>query len=79
MRGYLSDRFGLPPGTLTPTEVRSLLAAHGIKEATATDIVGFLEGCDAVRYASGTMGSLSASQAAKKVSAWIKRIEGDTR
>lgn len=79
MTGYLSDRFGLPPGTLTPDEVRSLLAAHGIEETTTAQIVGFLDACDAVCYAPGAMGTPSAAEAAAKVRGWIKRIDERTR
>ncbi|UCC31338.1 MAG: BatD family protein [Phycisphaerales bacterium] len=77
--GYLSDRFGLPPATLTPGEVRSLLAAHGLEGTTAIEIVDFLETCDALRYAPSAVGNLSAAQAAGRVRGWIKRIEGGTR
>ncbi len=75
MTGYLSDRFGLGPGTLTPGEVRTLLTTHGIQESTATAIVDFLQTCDAAFYAPGALGTLSVPQAAAKVSGWIKRIE----
>lgn len=75
MTGYLSDRFGLGPGTLTPGEVRTLLTTHGIQESTAEAIVDFLQTCDAVLYAPGAMRTLSVPQAAAKVSGWIKRIE----
>jgi len=77
--GYLSDRFALPPATLTPGEVRSLLATHGLEDTTAAEIVAFLETCDAVRYAPSAVGNLSASQAAGRVRGWIKLIEGGTR
>ncbi len=75
MTGYLSDRFGLGPGTLTPAEVRTLLTTHGIQESTATAIVDFLQTCDAVLYAPGALGTLAVPQAAAKVAGWIKRIE----
>ncbi len=75
MTGYLSDRFGLGPGTLTPGEVRTLLTTHGIQESTATAIVDFLQTCDAVLYAPGALGTLSVPQTAAKVAGWIKQIE----
>ncbi len=73
--GYLADRFGAPPGMLTPDEVRTLLATHGIEETTSAEIVDFLQTCDAVRYAPSAIGTVSVSRAATDVSDWIKRIE----
>jgi hypothetical protein len=43
----------------------------------ATTISDFLEKCDAVRYASGTMDALTPSDAADEVRRWIKRLEGE--
>ncbi|MGB2985089.1 MAG: BatD family protein, partial [Phycisphaerae bacterium] len=79
MTGYLADRFGPEPGTLTPSDVQSLLSANGIEEAMVTQIEDFLERCDASRFAPGTMGALSPSQAATTLRGWIKRIERGTR
>jgi hypothetical protein len=73
--GYLSDRFGLGRGTLTPEEVKSLLESRGIEDGTVSRIVGFLQTCDAARYAPGAFGALSIPQAAKMISGWIDRIE----
>jgi hypothetical protein len=82
MTGYLSDRFGLGSSTLTPGEVRSLLATSGLEEGTAAKIVDFLEECDAVSYAPTETGKLPAAEVRRRrvnVRGWIKRIEGDTR
>jgi hypothetical protein len=75
MTSYLADRFCLPPGAVTPDEVRTLLATSGMDAATADQIAGFLESCDATRYAPGATGTLSPSQAAANVRDWITRIE----
>lgn len=75
MTSYLSDRFCLPPGALTPHEVQSLLATSGTDIATAYQIAAFLENCDAARYAPGAMETFSPSQAASNVRDWIARIE----
>ncbi|MEK7732023.1 MAG: hypothetical protein AAB363_09240, partial [Planctomycetota bacterium] len=75
MTTYLADRFCLPPGALTPHEVRTLLATSGVDAATADQISEFLENCDAARYAPGVIGTLSPSQAAANVRDWIARIE----
>jgi len=75
MTSYLSDRFCLPPGALTPHEVRTLLATSGTNAVTSSQIAGFLENCDAARYAPGAIGTLSPTQAAASVQNWIERIE----
>ena len=75
MTSYLADRFCLPPGAVTPDEVRTLLVTGGMDAATADQIAGFLESCDATRYAPGAIGTLSPSQAVANVRDWIARIE----
>jgi len=78
MTSYLADRFCLPPGTLTPHEVRTLLVTSGTDVATSGQVAGFLENCDAALYARGAIGTLSPSQAAANVRHWIERIERNT-
>ena len=78
MTRYLSDRFNLPPGELTPDDARTLLTARG-EDGLADPIAGFLAACDAVRYAPGVMGTLSAAQAAEKVREWIDGLESGRR
>ena len=77
LRGYVADRFGLPGGTLTPGDVKTLLTENGIDATVAAAISDFLEKCDAVRYASGTLDALTPSDAADEVRRWIKRLEGE--
>jgi len=76
---YLADHFCLPPGAMTPDEVRTLLAAHGADAVTADQIARFLETGDAARYAPGAMGALSPREAAAQVREWIERVERSTR
>lgn len=75
MTSYLADRFCLPPGAVTPDEVRTLLVRSGTDAGTAQQVVQFLENCDAARYAPGAVGALPPSQAAVHVQTWIERIE----
>ncbi len=79
LTGYLADRFGLPPGTLTPREARVALAVAGTNGSMADDVSRFLETCDAARYARGAAGSLSPAQAAADLRRWIDQIERSTR
>lgn len=78
LTSYLADRFCLPPGALTPAEVRTLLTTSGADAATSEQIARFLENCDASRYAPGAIGTPSSSQAATNVREWIERIERST-
>ncbi len=79
MRSYVANRFCLPPGALTPSEVRTLLTTSGMEAAAADQIAQFLENCDAARYAPGAIGTLSTSQTAANVREWIVRIERSAR
>ena len=79
LKDYLSDRFNLPPGELTPTEAMTVLTEHGADDTTAGEVAEFLETCNAARYVPGAVGTMSADQAADNIRAWIKRIERTTR
>ena len=79
MIGYLADRFDLPPGELTPDEVRGLLTTHGADATLTSEVARFVENRDAVRYAPSATGNPPPAQAAARVEEWIKRIERTTR
>jgi hypothetical protein len=76
---YLSDHFDLPPGQLTPNEVRCLLHANSPDAELADEICRFLETCDAARYAPSSLGDVSATETVTRIRGWIKRIERTTR
>lgn len=73
--GYITDRFNLPPGQLTPNEARRHIIEHDYDESLASQIVTFLETCDAVRYSPGAFDSLSPQQAAENIRNWISILE----
>ena len=73
MTGYVSDRFGLPPGELTPGDVRALLRDRAA--SVADEVAGFLESCDAIRFAPGAKDGLSPADTAASVRRWIAEIE----
>lgn len=79
MTGYVSDRFGLPPGELTPQDVAEVLAMRQVDDTLATEIRSFLESCDTARYAPGAGERVSATQAARQVRKWIQFIERASR
>jgi hypothetical protein len=64
---------------LTPAEVHAHLVLHKVEKATASEIMRFLEVCDAVRYSPDAEGDLSTSQAAENVDRWIRQIEEGAR
>ena len=79
LTGFLCDRLNLPPGERTPDEVRDLLKVRGMADPFADEIVGFLQSCDAVRYAPGAVGSASPAQMISKLRAWLDAVERSVR
>jgi len=72
---YLADKFNVPAGSLTPTDVESTLSSRGISKDFVTEIVGFLEGCDYGRFASSEENSGSAMRYIERAKYIIKRLE----
>lgn len=72
---YLTNRFNLPPGQLTPVDVQKLISHHHYHESLAKQISDFLETCDAVRFAPGAFNSLSPDQAAHNIIQWMAILE----
>ncbi len=79
VKAYVSDRFNLPPGELTPVEIAATLDDHGVDGGLIAEIVTFLDRCNAARYAPGSLDSASLDQAAADIRSWIKRIERTAR
>ncbi|MHC5111604.1 MAG: BatD family protein [Planctomycetota bacterium] len=73
-KGYLADRFNLPPGEITPADASALLngtAATGL----AQDIADFLESCNAVVYAPTEAMEEPVDQTIARVRGWMRDIE----
>lgn len=79
VKGYVCDRFNLPPGELTPPEVAATLDAHGVDQELAGNVVSFLDTCNAAQYAPGAMDAASLDRAANDVRTWIRQIERTAR
>jgi hypothetical protein len=79
LTSHLSDFFDLPPGRLTPVEVRDLLNANTIDSKLVEEVCTFLEMAEATRYTPGMSSELSASEAATRVRRWIGLIERAAR
>ncbi|MCO6438709.1 MAG: BatD family protein [Phycisphaerae bacterium] len=77
LTGFVTDRLDLPPGEVTPGDVRCAMVEHGVDLQLVDEVSGFLELCDAARYAPGQT-STSPSDAAKRVRTWVDRIERAT-
>ncbi|MEK6675213.1 MAG: BatD family protein [Planctomycetota bacterium] len=73
--GYIADRFNLPAGTLTPSEAKTVLENHGVHAEIVQEILGFLERCDAARFAPSSLDSLSVVDLSARVRKWVDRIE----
>ncbi len=79
LTGFLSDRINLPPGTLTPEDVRTHLVSRGLDERQLHDITAFLEQCDGARYAMSESNAHSPKQLAASLREWMTQIERVTR
>ena len=79
LTNYLADRFDLPPGEITPQDARVLLDQRVADDSLTVEVVGFLDACNAVRYAPGAVGELSPRKAVGKIRHWIRRIERGAR
>jgi len=79
LTGFVSDRINLPPGTLTPQDVRMHLGSRGLDERQLNDITEFLEQCDSARYAMSESNAHSPQQLATSLREWLTQIERVTR
>lgn len=79
LTGYVCDRFDLPPGRMTPGEIGEVLAANGLNADLVSEVRGFLESCDAVRYAPGAQDSAALSDATARTRQWIEKLEQAVR
>jgi hypothetical protein len=77
--GYLSDFFNLPPGPLTPLEVRHLLESRAVEPSLTQEIERFLYACDEARYAPANIEPAMPRQAAADIRRWIDRLERTAR
>lgn len=75
LTGYVADRYDLPPGELTPDEVRQRLSREGVSEPLVEEMAAFLELADAVEYAPGSAQEPAVAEAAGKVRLWIKELD----
>jgi len=72
---YLADKFNVPAGGLTPSDIEATLATSGVPEGFLTEIVRFLEECDYCRFASSHKSSEAAREYVRKAAHMIKRLE----
>lgn len=75
MTGFVADRYNLPPGELTPAEVRQLLLREGVDGLLIDEWTAFLELADAVEYAPVSTEEPAVAEAAENVRRWIKLLD----
>ncbi len=76
---YLSDRFSLGAGAVTPMEAGELLRDLGVEASLAEHVVRFLETCDAACYATDAGMTEMVEHATDDVGRWISQIERAAR
>ena len=69
---YVRERFGLPPGAATPSEIAAAVAEHGTPAADCAAVAGFFRACDAARFAPPSDGAVSLAADAR---ALVLRLE----
>lgn len=75
VRGYLSERFNLAGGALTPDDVRTLLDSKSVDNGVSKQIVEFLETADSVRYAPGAASTDSLERLRASMDRWLDHLE----
>jgi hypothetical protein len=72
---YLADKFNVPAGGLTPSDIESTLSASGAPEGFVRDIVRFLEECDYRRFASLRRSPEAAREHVRNAARMLERLE----
>ncbi len=75
LTGFISDRFGLPPGELTPSDAQQIIADRTRDAVLAANVADFLASCDMARFAGSSVATASTVSAAKQAADLISRIE----
>lgn len=75
LAGYVCDRFDLPPGVMTPREIGEVLTANGQSKELVGEVRGFLESCDAARYAPAALDDAVLTDAAARTRRWMEQLE----
>lgn len=73
--GFISDRFGLPPGELTPSEAERIVFERARDVALAKRVADFLASCDLARFAGSSAVGANSASSATQASELIDRIE----
>jgi hypothetical protein len=79
LTAYVSDRFNLPPGEITPGEIDDLLSSHDIDSETTASISKFMGDCDLIRFAPSATEPLAPKHAAANALDWMAKIERGSR
>ncbi len=75
LTGYISDRFGLPPGELTPGDAQQIVMGRTGNQPLAKSVADFLASCDMARFAGQSAATANPSKAAREATRLIGQIE----
>lgn len=78
LTGFISDRFGLPPGALTPADAQKIIVERTGNAGLAANVAEFLAFCDMARFA-GNSSVASPANAQKQAARLIDQIEKTAR
>lgn len=73
LMGYLSDKFAIPAGKLSRTEISTQLESHGASEQLRASVQSLLDQCEMARYTPDSAGSMATVY--DEVSSVINSIE----
>jgi len=73
-QGYFRDKFGLPPGELTPAQVAGALAARGVDADLTAKARGHLEVLLAARFGGGS-GGVEQERLSERTLALLREVE----
>lgn len=77
--GFISDRFGLPPGELTPGDAQRVIAERTNDAGLAANVADLLASCDMARFAGGTITTTRPADARTQAAELIDQIERAAR
>jgi hypothetical protein len=79
LTGFISDRFGLPPGALTPGDAQKIITDRTGDAGLAANVAGFLASCDMARFAGDSRMAATPENPQKQAAELIQQMEKAAR
>lgn len=76
LKGYVGDKLGMQPSQLISDTIVEKLRAHGVSEATATDVIDVLNECEMARF-TPSQSQNAMNELYQRASAAVKDIENN--